>query len=48
MNRRQRLFKRKLIQAKRAGTDLQKVVPSNMKNKKLLALVEVVEKMKLD
>lgn len=42
MSRRKRLFKRRLLEAKKAGVDLQKVVPKNMKNKKLF---EIVQKM---
>ncbi len=42
MSLRKRLWKRKLLQAKSRGTDLQKLVPKNMKNKKML---EIVQKM---
>ena len=43
MSIRKRLFKRKLIQARDAGKDLQLVVPRNMKNKKLLKMAQEMQ-----
>ena len=40
MSRRKLLFSKKLIQAKKAGQNLSKVISDNMKSKKLIKFVE--------